>query len=257
MADDIIPQQVITIIGIIGSLVCIYLSSMDLIGPIFSMIGVICAVIYGTNTLRHIGRYSLGTGVPSIIYMLTAGGLISVISATFISNDYLMPIIALIIAFIIGLVISLVCRYVFNIEVEILVKSYISIAISSTLSILSSSTLIVGTYASNMIYENVICNGIVILIMIITVMAIQNPYNSCMGPNEEQYRTLSLAISNSLINIIVLSLISMLFNNYWYIYVIIAFIGWIISMRKYVKYTLNQAATVKWSGLWSNTDGDD
>ncbi|MCD7781791.1 MAG: tetrahydromethanopterin S-methyltransferase subunit C [Methanosphaera sp.] len=260
MADDIIPQQIITIMGIVGSLICIYLSSIDVAGSIFSMAGMILAVIYGTNTLRHIGGYSLGTGVPSIIYMLTACGLIGVVSALLLSgyiSDIFMPIVALVIAFIMGYVISMVCVHVFKIEVEILTKSFISISIASMLSILSASTLVVSTYASDILYNEVICTGIILLIMIMTVMVIQNPYNSCMGPNEEQYRTLSLAISNSFLMIMVLSIISMLFNTYWYVYLAISIVGWIIAIHKYVKYTFNQAAVVKWSGLWSNTDGDD
>ena len=59
------------------------------------------------------------------------------------------------------------------------------------------SCLIAHTYNQGVIYEEVIQTGLILLIMIMAVMAIQNPYNSCMGPNEDQYRTLSLACSNA------------------------------------------------------------
>ena len=93
--------------------------------------------------------------------------------------------------------------------------------------------------------------------MIMSVMAIQNPYNSCMGANEEQYRTLSLAVSNAFLMLIVLSIISIITNDYWYIYLIISIIGWIISFRRYLKYTTQQVALIKWSGLWPQGDEDE
>ena len=155
MADDLIPSQIIILSSIVGGLICIALSSIPVVGGIFSIIATILGVICGTNTLRHIGKYSLGTGVPSIVYMLTAAGL---------------------------------------------------------------------------------------------------PYNSCMGPNEDQYRTLSLSLSNAFLMLIIISIISILNSSYWYIYIIISIIGWLVSFKLYIKYTKQQAALIKWSGLWPNND---
>ena len=86
MADDLIPSQIIILSSIVGGLICIALSSIPVVGGIFSIIATILGVICGTNTLRHIGKYSLGTGVPSIVYMLTAAGLVSMICGVMISN---------------------------------------------------------------------------------------------------------------------------------------------------------------------------
>ncbi|WP_455645315.1 tetrahydromethanopterin S-methyltransferase subunit MtrC [Methanosphaera sp.] len=261
MADDLIPSQIIILVSVILGTISIYLSSISIIGGIFSIIATVLAVVMGTNTLRHIGKYSLGTGIPSIIYMLTACSLVSVIAGLFISlilnQTILFPILSLIIAVIVSLIISLICKVIFKIQVEILPRSFMLIALAATLSIVAMSTLIVSTSDTIAIYNHVIKNGLIILLMIITVMAIQNPYNSCMGPNEDQYRTLSLSMSNAFLMLIVISIISLLNNAYWYIYLIIAFLGWLITIRQYFKYTKQQAASVRWSGLWPNSDEGD
>jgi tetrahydromethanopterin S-methyltransferase subunit C len=88
-------------------------------------------------------------------------------------------------------------------------------------------------------------------------MAIQNPYNSCMGSNEDQYRTLSLACSNAFLMLMVSSIISMLNTQYWILYLLISLIGWVIFFRQYVFYTKQQAASVRTFGLWPRDDGDD
>lgn len=88
-------------------------------------------------------------------------------------------------------------------------------------------------------------------------MAIQNPYNSCMGPNEDQIRTLSLSLANAFLMLIIVSLTSILFNSYWYIYLIVSILGWIVFIKKYFKYTKQQAASVRWSGLWPLNDGEE
>lgn len=261
MADDLIPHQIITLVSLAGGLICIYASNISSIGGIFSIIATILGVVYGTNTLRHVGKYSLGTGVPSIVYMLTACGLISSIVgislSLFVDQSMLFPIISVVIAGLIGLSISLICKYVFNIQVEILSKSFMSIAIATTITIMAMSTLVLSSSDANMIYHYVIEDGLIILFMIITVMAIQNPYNSCMGPNEDQYRTLSLAIANAFLMLMVISIISVVSNGYWYVYLVISLIGWIISIRKYFQYTKQQAASVRWYGLWPKNDEEE
>ncbi|HIH35152.1 MAG TPA: tetrahydromethanopterin S-methyltransferase subunit C [Methanosphaera sp.] len=261
MADDLIPNQILMLIGVIAGTLCIYASSLDVIGGVLAIIAAVVSTVYGTNTLRKIGKYSLGTGVPSIVYMLTAVGLVSYVSAMLISSYINMamafPLLAIILAVIISTIISLICKHIFKIQVEILSKSFISISVASLLLMLSMSCLLAKTYSPDMIYELVIQNGLIILIMILSVMAIQNPYNACMGPNEDQYRTLSLAVSNTFMMLILISIISMLNTQYWILYLVISLVGWFILFSKYVRYSKQQAASIRRFGLWPDGDGDD
>jgi tetrahydromethanopterin S-methyltransferase subunit C len=119
---------------------------------------------------------------------------------------------------------------------------------------ISMSSLIAQTYTSSVIYEQVIQNGIILLIMIMSIMAIQNPYNSCMGSNEDQIRTLTLALSNTFLMLIILSIIGVLSTTEYIIYLVISIIGWIITFRKYYEYSLRQAAEVKYHGFWTKGD---
>lgn len=261
MAEDLIPKQIIMLVTIVGGLLCIYGSQLTLIGGILAIVASVLATIYGTNTLRHVGKYSLGTGVPSITYMLAAVALVSYVAALILSIylnlPILFPILAMVIVIMLSFIVSLICKYIFKIQVEILHKSFMSISIATLLLLVAMSSLIAQTYSSSVIYEKVIQNGIILLIMIMAVMAIQNPYNSCMGPNEDQYRTLSLSCSNAFLMLMITSIISMLNTQYWIVYLLISLIGWMIFFRKYVIYTKQQAASIRSFGLWPMDDGDD
>ncbi|RAP53091.1 MAG: tetrahydromethanopterin S-methyltransferase subunit C [Methanosphaera sp. rholeuAM270] len=260
MAEDLIPNQVIMLIAILGSLLCIYCTDISIIGGIFSVIAALLSSVLASNTLRKIGKYSLGTGVPSIVYMLTAISLLSFVLSLVLSIHFgmelIFPVASIIVSAIISAIVSLICRYVFKIQVDILFKSFISISVASVLLIMSLSTLIAQTYNPFIIYEHTIQNGLVILLMIITVMIVQNPYNSCMGPNEDQYRTLSLTLANTFLMLIIVSVISISTTKYWIIYVVLSLIGWFISIRQYILYTKHQAASIRRYGLWPKDDGE-
>lgn len=261
MAEDLVPNQIIMLVTILLGILCIYASDLQVIGGVLGIIASVLATVYGTNTMRHIGKYSLGTGVPSIAYMLAAVALVGYISALIISLyldiSMLFPILAIVIVTILSFIISLICKYVFKIQVEILSKSFISISIASLLLMMGMSSLIAQTYNASVIYEQIIQNGIILLLMIMAVMAIQNPYNSCMGPNEEQYRTLSLSCSNAFLMLMITSIISMINTQYWILYLLISMLGWVIFFKQYVVYTKQQAASIKTFGLWPKNDGDD
>lgn len=261
MSNDLIPNQILMLVTLVAGLICTYASNLPIIGGILSMILAVIAVIYGTNTLRYIGNYSLGTGVPSIVYLLTTVGLISYLLSLAISiqltQPLLFPITGMVVATIFATIIALICKHVFGIQVEILTKSFISIALASTLVIMATSTLISQTYYPEIIYKNTIQNGLILLLWIMSVMAIQNPYNSCMGPNEDQIRTLSLASANIFLMLMITSVISILTTKYWVLYLVLSTCGWIISFRQYIIYTRHQAASIKRYGLWPKDDGEE
>lgn len=261
MVDDLIPNQIITIAALLLGLVCIYASSIEFVGGLVSIIATVLAVLWATNTLRHIGKYSLGTGVPSIVYMLSSVGLVGyiagMISSIYFNIQFLFPVLSIIISVIIAFTVSLICKHIFNIQVEILTKSFIGIAVASMLTVLALSTLIAHTWQPTSVLESVVINGMIIPLMIMSVMAIQNPYNSCMGSNEDQIRTLALSCSNAFIMLIIASILSMLSTQYWAVYLLISAICWFMFFRQYLVYSKQQAASVKRYGLWPTDDGDE
>lgn len=260
MANDIIPNQIIMLSSIVIGLICIYLGNIPIIGSLVAILSISLSVIYGTDTLRHIAKHSLGTGVPSIVYMLSAVGLVGYFIGLSVSQYYnqelFFPIISVVSVAVLSYLFSLICKYIFDINVDILSKSFVSIATSSTLTLIGMSVLIINSFNYETIFNLIVNNGLIILLMIITIMIIQNPYNSCMGSNEDQFRTLSLALSNTFLLLCVISLISILFNEYWFILLGISFICWIFFFIKYINYSKHQVASIKFSGLWSKNDGD-
>ena len=259
MSDDLIPAPIIMITSVIGSIICLYCSGITFLGGIFSILAVILSSIYGTNMLRKIGKYSLGTGVPSIGYLLTAISTLSFFIAVIISMKFgmgmFLPILAIVIAALLSFAISLICKYIFKIQIEVLPKSFVSISIASVLMITSMTLFITKGINVQSIFDLTIKNGLILFFMIITVMIIQNPYNSCMGPNEDQYRTLSLSISISSLAVVILAIINSINNPYWMVYFVLAVIVCSIFFKKYVSYTKHQAAMVKTHGLWVEGDG--
>ena len=261
MSQDIFPHQMIALIGITVSLVGVYLSDLPVIGTITSLVAVYYSVVLGANTLRYVAKYSLGTGVPSIVYILSAISLVSVILSTLLSLymgiSILLPVMAVLLSLLMALVLSLTCKKVFSIDVDILTKSFILIAISATLSMTAMTSLVLSTYNPLQVYHHMMTTGLIVLPFILTTMAIQNPYNSSMGPNEEQHRTLSLTASNTFLYTMILSVVSILFNTYWWIALIISLALWLVFWIKYLKDVKHQAASIKYHGLWSkNDDGD-
>lgn len=258
--DDLIPPQVITLVSLVAGLICIYLSSLSF-GGIFSIIATALFVILAGNTLRYIGNYSLGTGVPSIIYMLVSLSLVvlllSMILTSYTANIYLLPIITTVLSVVFASIVSLICRHIFNIQIEILTSSYIKITMASALAILSMSTLICNSYDCHILMNDVVMSGLVLLLMFATIMVIQNPYNSSMGPNEYQIRTLYLALAETFMMLTVVSFVSMLHVSIWYVYLIISLILMIYFLHKYIKSCKLQVASIKYYGLWDEGDEGD
>ena len=70
-AAGAVSSTMLLAVGIVGGLLCIYLSGFlgDVIGPVLAGIGAVLAIIWGADAIRRVASYGLGTGVPSIGYM--------------------------------------------------------------------------------------------------------------------------------------------------------------------------------------------
>jgi tetrahydromethanopterin S-methyltransferase subunit C len=67
-------------------------------------------------------------------------------------------------------------------------------------------------------------------------MALQHPFNACLGPNEKQDRTLMLALEVGFLSMISLAVISYAFIDgiSATIALVIALIGWIYTFKQYL-----------------------
>ncbi|MGB9936540.1 MAG: tetrahydromethanopterin S-methyltransferase subunit MtrC [Methanobacterium sp.] len=255
-----IPASRTIALGIIGGLGGIYLSL--LIGPTFGAItaalGAVAAIIWGADAIRRVASYGLGTGVPSIGYMSLAIGIVGSIAGlagALVGGSalgILGPVIGLIIAMIVGAIVALIGRQIVKMKIPVLVQCTAELSGAAALSVLGFSVALAGSFAMPAILAKVVVPGYIALLFILNTMAIQHPFNACLGPNENQPRTLKLAATTGFASMSVVGILAVLSHLNWYVALIpiIGAIGWFISMSSFTKASIEEAASAKWSGLW-------
>jgi tetrahydromethanopterin S-methyltransferase subunit C len=169
--------------------------------------------------------------------------------------DILGPILALIFAAIIGAVIAIVATKIVGMKIPIMLQCTIEIACAAALSILTFSVGIAGSYTMTAVYEHVVATGFIAVLFIMCTMAIQHPFNACLGPNEDQVRTLKCAFSTAFLSMTIVGVLSSISGGLgWAFVLVVGLIGWIISFRSFVQASCNDAASTKWSGLWPKVE---
>lgn len=245
------------ILGIVGGLIGIYVAPFStLFGSAIAGLGGVCAIVWGADAIRRVASYGLGTGVPSIGYMSLSIGIVGALAGIGIGYSFPQlevagPVIGLIFAMIIGLIVAVVAKKIVGMKIPILERCTMEIAGAAALSVLGFSVAITGTYDINAVLEHVVGTGFIAVFFIMNTMAIQHPYNACLGPNEDQVRTLKCAASTAFLAMIITGILSVITGGVsWFIVLIIGLIGWVISFRAFVNASYGAAASVKWSGLW-------
>jgi tetrahydromethanopterin S-methyltransferase subunit C len=249
------------LLGLVGGLICIYLSGFfdEVLGSVIAGIGAVLAIIWGADAIRRVASYGLGTGVPSIGYMSLSVGVISVLSGISLSghfdNIFIGPIASLIIAAIIGAVIAVCAIKIVGMKIPIMIQCTIEIAMASCIAIFGFSVGIAGSYDMVSIYEHVVATGFIAVLFIMCTMAIQHPFNACLGPNEDQLRTLKCACSTAFLAMTITGLMSVTTGGLgWFVVFLVGLIGWVISFRAFVVASMTDAASTKWAGLWPKVE---
>ncbi len=251
-----IPASRTIALGVVGGLVGIYLLPFTgSLGPLFAALGAVAAIIWGADAIRRVASYGLGTGVPSIGYMSLAvgiiGGLAGLAGAVIFGGLILAgPIMGLIIAMIVGAIVAIVGKSVIKMKIPVLVQCTAELSGAAALSVIGFSAAIAGSIAMPVIQQTVISTGFIALLFILNTMAIQHPFNACLGPNEDQTRTLKLAASTGFMAMAIVGLISIGINPVWWLVAIIGALAWFVSIRSFLAASAEDAASVKWSGMW-------
>lgn len=255
-AGGAISSTTLLIVGIIGGLIGIYLCDFEpTIGPVISCLGAVCAIVWGADAIRRVASYGLGTGVPSIGYMSLSIGVIGSLAglalAYVMDLNVLAPIISLVFSMIIGLIVAVVAKKIVGMKIPIMERCTVEIAGAASLSLLGFSSAVAGSFALEPILNTVVATGFIAVFFIMNTMAIQHPYNACLGPNEDQVRTLKCACSTAFLAMIITGILSIISGGYaWFAIIIVGLIGWVYSFRMFVKASFEDAASVIWSGLW-------
>lgn len=289
MTDGVtdVPKRKLAAIGILGGLVGIYLTYLNVVVTsitntqiayfsFFGGIGAILATYWGADAVRRVSKYGLGTGVPSIGMLALGMGLVASMFGLAIAGEVaektelealglIGPIISFVVAIVIGFIIGYLANNVIGINVPVMVGCTTEIAGSGALILVGLSTalagvftfkdLTVGSVTIDGILDSVIDTGFIAVLFIASALAILHPFNACLGPDETQYRTLRLAISTGAIAMILAGISSIARIEIAAIPTIVIGVAiWIIFFKKYYEAVKIDAAAVVGTGLIPETE---
>ena len=256
-----IPHNQVLIYGLVGSLVLIYLTYLNTYFQtqyfaFFGGLAAIAALIWGTDTIKHLCSYGLGTGVPSAGMIALGSGVIAAIFGA--TTGILAPIVTVIIAAIIGAVAGLMANHVVRMDIPVMIVSLIELAVVGAMTVLGLSAMACGTFEFiGMITGTVVILGfavetygasliggsIIAVIFMLGAIAIQHSFNACLGPGEQQDRTLMLAAECGFLSMITVAIISFAFIGLLaaLISLLVSVIGWIYTYTQYIALSKRDA----------------
>jgi len=256
------PHNKVMMIGLVGAVVCLYLTYLNQMAgtEMFSFFGGIAAVLalwWGTDTIKHLCSYGLGTGVPSAGMIALGSGVIAMVLSTklsamgFVSSPLVIPIGCIIIAAILGAILGYIANNIVNMNIPVMVVSLAELCIVGAITVLGLSAMADGSFVfADLItgskeffgvavpdYQaSVIGGGIIAVIFMLGGIAVQHAFNACLGPNESQDRTLMLAAECGFLSMIVVSIMSFAFISMTAAVVsfIVSVIGWVYTYNQYL-----------------------
>ncbi len=256
-----IPHNQILIYGLVGSLILIYLTYLNTVTntqyfAFFGGLAAVAALIWGTDTIKHLCSYGLGTGVPSAGMIALGSGVIAAIFGA--TTGILAPIVTVIIAAIIGAVAGLMANHVVRMDIPVMIVSLIELAVVGAMTVLGLSAMACGTFEFlGMITGTVVILGfaveaygasliggsIIAVIFMLGAIAIQHSFNACLGPGEQQDRTLMLAAECGFLSMITVAIISFAFIGLLaaLVSLLVSIVGWIYTYVKYIELSKRDA----------------
>ena len=265
-SHDGIPHNKVMGMGLILALVSLYIAVAACYACIYYLaffggIAAVGALIWGNSTIKKLCSYGIGTGVPSAGMLAFGSGVIAMLFAAKLAviSPFIVPIAGLIIALIVGLILGWISNSVLNMKIPVMTRSIAELAAVGCLALMGLMVVATGhvTVAEitsiNLEFLGVSINfydfsyigaGIIAVSFMLGAIALQHPFNACLGPGEKQDRTNMLTIECGFLSMIVMAVISFAFVNSiaaW-ISLIIALIGWYWSYKKYFALSKRDAA---------------
>ena len=164
------------------------------------------------------------------------------------------PILSLVLSMVIGAIVAILAKVIVGMKIPVLLRCTVEIAGAAGLSVVAFSTAIAGACDLSSILISVIAPGYIALLFILNCMSIQEPYNACLGPDEDQRRTLSLAVTNAFLAVIIVGLLAIPTGYASLLIIIVGLIGFLYGLTTYLKKAGEAAAEVKWAGLWPEVE---
>ena len=256
------PHNTIMWAGLLAALVCLYLGAglnVMFNAYTFSFFGglaAVAAIVWGSNTIKTLCSYGIGTGVPSVGMISLGSGVIAMLLATRFSWYYA-PIVAVIVATIIGAIIGYMANDVIMMKIPVMRRSMTEVAIVGALMLMGLSLMATSGYsllslASNPGLLGILPNyggsfigaSIIAVAFILGAIAVQHPFNATLGPSWQQDRMLMLAAECGFLTMIPVALMSIAFLSIPAVIVslIVSVAGWLYTYGQYLCLSQRDAA---------------
>ena len=258
-----VPHNTVMIIGALIALVSLYIGIAGnyLLGvdffAVFGGIAVIGALVWGNSTIKKLCSYGIGTGVPSAGMLAFGAGTAAFIAASAIVAKvcvWLVPVLIIVLALILGLIFGWIANSVENMKIPVMTRSIAELSVVGAIALGGFALLATGGIdffaiaSAGILGLNVagsfIGAGIIAVGFMLGALALQHPFNACLGPGEKQDRTNMLTLECGFLSMIVMAVISFVFVSAiaGWISLIVAVIGWAITFGKYVALSKRDAA---------------
>ena len=258
-----VPHNTVMIIGAVIALVSLYIGIAGnyLLGvdffAVFGGIAVIGALVWGNSTIKKLCSYGIGTGVPSAGMLAFGAGTAAFIAASAIIANvciWLVPVLIIVLALILGLIFGWIANSVENMKIPVMTRSIAELSIVGAIALGGFALLATGGidffaiasagFLGLDVSSSFLGAGIIAVGFMLGALALQHPFNACLGPGEKQDRTNMLALECGFLSMIVMAVISFVFVSViaGWISLIVAVLGWIITYAKYVKLSKRDAA---------------
>ncbi|MDH7593077.1 MAG: tetrahydromethanopterin S-methyltransferase subunit C [Methanomicrobiales archaeon] len=248
------PHNNIMALGLIGSLVCVYLTYLNQLGntQVFSFFGalaVVFAIVWGSNAIKVLCSYGIGTGVPSAGMMSLGSGVIAMLLAT--RYGIAAPIVAVIVAGIIGAILGYIANNVLSMHIPVMIRSITELAIVGALTLMGFAALATGSFTLTPLMSGAagfsssfIGASIIAVAFMLGGIAIQHPFNATLGPNWEQDRMLMLAAECVFLSAVMMAIISFAFVGMMaaIISLIVTVVGWVYTYMQFIALSKRDAA---------------
>lgn len=195
-----IDKTKLTMYGLGGGILGIYLAhvlNMITGTGYFSFLaglGAIAAVLMGADAVRRVCAYGIGTGVPSIGMMAMGMGLVAAMFGLAVAG-VAGPIIGVAIAMGFGYFVGMLANKIIKMNIPVMEEVLMSLGGAGAMVIIALSVVISGQIGYQDMLKDVIFTGYIAIVFIAGALAILQPFNANLGPDETQDRTLVLAIS--------------------------------------------------------------
>ncbi len=256
------PHTNIMIGGLVASVICIYLTYLNVLTgtqlfAFFGGLGAIAAIVWGSHTIKHLCSYGIGTGVPSAGMMAFGSGIIAMLFAT--KYGVAAPIVAIILAAVIGAILGYIANNILSMRIPVMIQSLVEMAVIGALTLMGFAAMMTGSFElSSMTTGTVTILGLALpsyqasllggallaTVFMLGGIAIQHPFNACLGPNWTQDRMLMLGAECGFLSMIPAAVMSMALVSMTaaLISLIVALIGWYYTYTNYIVLSKRDAA---------------